>query len=99
MQSVGVPIDSTTALVRLWGHEVLRVFHDRLIADDDRALFCRMLANIVEDKLKQDFRLTFPPPAKSAAIAADTPAAVRAVLYPLHCHFDTISAVCCMYTL
>ncbi len=36
VQSVGVPVPDTRSLVRLWAHETLRVFHDRLVSDEDR---------------------------------------------------------------
>lgn len=31
LQMLGVPLDEPQKLVKLWGHEVLRVFHDRLV--------------------------------------------------------------------
>ena len=40
-------------LVRLWVHEVYRVFYDRLIADDDRQQFFA----IVHDTLSQQFKI------------------------------------------
>ena len=39
MQMAGVPVDDTKKLTRLWAHESLRVFHDRLVSDEDRAWF------------------------------------------------------------
>ena len=41
-------------LVRLWVHEVYRVFYDRLIADDDR----RQFFAIVQETLSQQFKMT-----------------------------------------
>ena len=41
-------------LVRLWVHEVYRVFYDRLIDDDDR----RQFFTIVQETLGQQFKMT-----------------------------------------
>lgn len=47
MQSVGVPVSDSKGLVRLWAHEAMRVFHDRLVDDADRGWFCALLANML----------------------------------------------------
>ena len=41
-------------LVRLWVHEVYRIFYDRLIDDKDQEQFF----NIVQDTLSQQFKMT-----------------------------------------
>ena len=43
MQGLGVPLEDTRKLTRLWAHETLRVFHDRLVSDDDRSWFQNLL--------------------------------------------------------
>ena len=42
-------------MVKLWAHECLRVFQDRLINQDDRDVFGKMLKEVVKDKLKRDW--------------------------------------------
>ena len=44
----------TDKLVRLWVHEVYRIFYDRLIADEDREQFFA----IVQETLSQQFKMT-----------------------------------------
>jgi dynein heavy chain, axonemal len=39
-------------MVRLWAHESLRVFHDRLIDDGDRLWFGRLLCEMLERHFK-----------------------------------------------
>lgn len=41
-------------LIRLWVHEVYRIFYDRLIDDQDRKLFF----TIVQETLSQQFKIT-----------------------------------------
>ena len=43
MQAIGVPLEDTRKLTRLWAHETLRVFHDRLVSDEDRTWFQSLL--------------------------------------------------------
>ena len=37
-------------ILRLWVHESMRVFHDRLICNEDKDYFKRMLADLVTQK-------------------------------------------------
>lgn len=40
-------ISEKEQFVRLWGHECLRIFHDRLVDDSDRTWFNHMLVEKV----------------------------------------------------
>jgi dynein heavy chain len=44
-------MEGKKTMVKLWSHECLRVFHDRLVNDEDRLWFFRYLQNRVEVKL------------------------------------------------
>ena len=48
-------IKDKETFIRLWAHECLRVFHDRLIDDADRTWFKQCLADTVKDKYSVDF--------------------------------------------
>ena len=71
IQMVGVPVDGPPRMARLWAHELLRVFHDRLISDDDRRWFCSLLRDMVVKHWQLDFAATFEPPADSDATRGD----------------------------
>ncbi|KAH9558616.1 hypothetical protein CY35_06G017100 [Sphagnum magellanicum] len=43
-------MDSKKTMVKLWSHECLRVFHDRLVNDEDRLWFFKYLKAKVEDE-------------------------------------------------
>ena len=47
--------ESKEQVVKLWGHEVLRVFHDRLISFEDREKFKKM----VNDQLEPNFSMNY----------------------------------------
>lgn len=40
-------------MVRIWTHETLRVFHDRLTTDQDRLWFGRLLGELLEKHFKE----------------------------------------------
>jgi dynein heavy chain len=40
-------------MVRLWTHETLRVFHDRLTDDSDRVWFGKLLVEMLEKHFKE----------------------------------------------
>lgn len=39
-------------MVRLWSHEVMRVFHDRLINEEDGRWFCSLIKNVITSGFK-----------------------------------------------
>eukprot|EP00599_Poterioochromonas_sp_BG-1_P008225 CAMPEP_0173135378 /NCGR_PEP_ID=MMETSP1105-20130129/1860_1 /TAXON_ID=2985 /ORGANISM="Ochromonas sp., Strain BG-1" /LENGTH=4194 /DNA_ID=CAMNT_0014047373 /DNA_START=78 /DNA_END=12662 /DNA_ORIENTATION=- len=41
--------------IRLWSHECMRVFHDRLIDDSDRAWFKQLIGSVVKECFNADF--------------------------------------------
>ena len=42
-------------MMRLWAHETMRVYHDRLINDDDREYLTALCVRVVENQLKEKF--------------------------------------------
>lgn len=46
-------------MVRLWCHEVLRVFHDRLVNDEDRSWCKQTMKDLTEQQFRVDFTQTF----------------------------------------
>jgi dynein heavy chain len=73
MQSLGVPVQDGKGLVRLWAHEAMRVFHDRLVDDPDRGWFCALLAGMLPKHMGsafEDVLATEPEQPASPAVAA-----------------------------
>ena len=48
MTAAGDVVDEPNKLIRLWVHECLRVFHDRLIDDTDRA----WIGDLIKSKVR-----------------------------------------------
>ena len=49
-------VKDAAKLVRLWTHETLRVYHDRLVTDEDRAWIVDLCKSTVEDIFKEKFQ-------------------------------------------
>ncbi|XP_071960977.1 dynein axonemal heavy chain 3-like [Antedon mediterranea] len=46
-------------LIRLWVHEVYRVFYDRLVDEDDRQTFFKIIKNVVQSQFKEKMNAVF----------------------------------------
>ncbi len=78
---------SKSVCCRLWAHEALRIFHDRLVNDDDRRWFGNYLKAAVEEHLHLQFDEVFAAPNSAAgAEKLDVLSATRSLLY---CNFLT----------
>ena len=56
-------VDDFSELVRLWAHENLRIYSDRLINDEDRAWFSDKLQDLVPKYFRMEFNKLFAMPA------------------------------------
>jgi dynein heavy chain len=67
---VGSAPADTASLVRLWAHESQRIFHDRLVSDEDRLWFCNYLKEMINKHVGLKFEDVFRPPGadKGAAV-------------------------------
>eukprot|EP00798_Chlamydomonas_sp_ICE-L_P008519 gene8518-4817_t len=86
MQMLGVLLDDTKKLTKLWAHETLRVFHDRLVSDEDRLWFQTQIKEMVNKHLGLKFDNVFEPP---EGMTKGDPGNLRNVLY---CDFMTQGA-------
>ncbi|XP_019624138.1 PREDICTED: dynein heavy chain 12, axonemal-like isoform X1 [Branchiostoma belcheri] len=52
-------LDSKRTMIRLFVHEVFRVYYDRLVDDEDRAWLFKLMKGIVKDQFKENFDTVF----------------------------------------
>ena len=48
-------ISSDEDMIKLWAHECLRIFHDRLVSDFDRNEWTTMLKSKIKEKFKKEW--------------------------------------------
>lgn len=52
-------VENKKVMIRLWVHEVFRVFYDRLTDDDDRAWLFEVIKRLVKEEFKENFEGVF----------------------------------------
>lgn len=52
-------MEDMVAMKRLWVHEVLRVYYDRLVDDNDRSWIVQTLGQVCKTKLEEDINVMF----------------------------------------
>lgn len=48
-------IRNDTEIIKLWAHECIRVFHDRLISEEDRESFMELLKEVLTEKFRREW--------------------------------------------
>lgn len=54
MTKAGSSVGDPSMMVRLWMHECLRVFYDRLVNDNDRLILCQSMSDVLSKDLKEN---------------------------------------------
>ncbi|KAG1667277.1 hypothetical protein FOA52_012566 [Chlamydomonas sp. UWO 241] len=88
LRSAAAPGGDQLDAMLLRAHETLRVLHDRLVSDDDRTWYQRLLRDMVNKHLGLKFDAVFEPPAGSTLAKGDV-GVLRNVLF---CDFMTQGA-------
>ena len=57
--SSSVDLEKTSDLLLLWSHEMLRVFYDRLVNDDDRLWFVEHMKGLTQMHFNMDMNVLF----------------------------------------
>lgn len=52
-------VENKRVMVRLWVHEVFRVFYDRLTDDGDRAWLFNLMKGLIKEEFKENFDTVF----------------------------------------
>nr|KAJ3422321.1 Dynein heavy chain 7, axonemal [Polyrhizophydium stewartii] len=63
----------TMPMVRLWTHEVYRVYYDRLVADEDRSSLFKFVMSVIRDKFEKEPDAVFAHVATGPAAANGKP--------------------------
>lgn len=59
MLSVPATVENVTSMKRLWVHEILRVYYDRLVDETDRLWFFNTLSFVCKESLDEDINKMF----------------------------------------
>ena len=81
-------IESKKTFIRLYVHEVYRVYYDRLVDDGDRQWLFNLMQRIVKQHFKEDFQVVFKHLASESKVTDDN---MRSLLFGDYMKPDAVS--------
>ena len=81
-------VESKKTFIRLYVHEVYRVYYDRLVDDNDRQWLFDLMQKIVKQHFKEDFQVVFKHLASGSKVTDDN---MRSLLFGDYMKPDAVS--------
>ncbi len=85
-------IDNKKQFIRLWVHEVYRVYYDRLVDGNDRQWLFELMQKMVKQHFKDDFQTIFKHLSSGSKVTDDN---MRSLLYGDYMKPDAVSVDIC----
>ena len=91
-----VSIESKKQFIRLWVHEVYRVYYDRLVDNTDRQWLFELMQKMVKQHFKDDFQTVFKHLSSGSKVTDDD---MRSLMFGDYMKPDAVSYKLCTYFL